>query len=50
MAGFKTHITTSTVLGVAYGTTAAVAYDVPLPACVLAARPVQRLGHAARLG
>jgi hypothetical protein len=36
MAGFKTHITTSSVLGVAYGATAAVAYDVPLPACVLA--------------
>ena len=37
MAGFKTHITTSTVLGIAYGTTAAVAYDVPPPACALAA-------------
>ncbi len=36
MAGFKTHITTSTVLGVAYGATAAAAYDVPLPACILA--------------
>ncbi len=36
MAGFKTHITTSTVLGVAYGTTAATVYHVPLPACMLA--------------
>ena len=36
MAGFKTHIATSTTLGVAYGATAALAYDVPLPACVLA--------------
>jgi hypothetical protein len=36
MAGFKTHITTSTTLGVAYGATAALAYDVPLPACALA--------------
>jgi membrane-bound metal-dependent hydrolase YbcI (DUF457 family) len=36
MAGFKTHITTSTVLGVAYGATAAVAYDTPLPTCLLA--------------
>ncbi len=36
MAGFKTHITTSSLLGAAYGTTAAVMYDVPLPACVLA--------------
>ncbi len=36
MPGFKVHITASTALGVAYGTTAAVAYDVPLPACALA--------------
>ncbi len=36
MAGFKTHITVSTSLGVAYGTTAALAYDVPWPACLLA--------------
>jgi hypothetical protein len=35
MAGFKTHITVSTSVGVAYGTTAAVMYDVPWPACVL---------------
>src|SRR5438067_11751474 len=36
MAGFKTHITTSTVLGVAYGSAAAALYEVPLPTCVLA--------------
>jgi hypothetical protein len=36
MAGFKTHITTSSLLGAAYGATAAVAYQVPLPACLLA--------------
>jgi hypothetical protein len=36
MAGFKTHITTSSVLGVAYGATAAVSFDVPLPSCLLA--------------
>ena len=36
MAGFKTHIATSTAIGVAYGTTAALAYDAPLPACLLA--------------
>jgi membrane-bound metal-dependent hydrolase YbcI (DUF457 family) len=36
MAGFKTHITTSTILGVGYGAGAAVMYDVPIPACVLA--------------
>jgi hypothetical protein len=36
MAGFKTHITVSSALGVAYATSAAVVYDVPLPACVLA--------------
>jgi hypothetical protein len=37
MAGFKTHITTSSLLGAAYGATAAVAYDVrPLSACLLA--------------
>ena len=35
MAGFKTHITVSTAVGVAYGTTAAVMYDVPWPACAL---------------
>jgi hypothetical protein len=37
MAGFKTHITTSTVLGVAYGTTALVAYDTPWQTCMLGA-------------
>jgi hypothetical protein len=37
MAGFKTHITTSTAIGVAYGAGAYAAYDVPLPSCVLAA-------------
>ena len=36
MADFKTHITTSSVLGVAYGTGAAVAFDVPLDQCLLA--------------
>ena len=36
MPGFKVHITASTALGVAYGTGAAVVYDVPLPACLLA--------------
>ena len=36
MAGFKTHITTSTVLGIGYGATAGLMYDVPLPACMLA--------------
>jgi hypothetical protein len=28
MAGFKTHITTSTVLGIGYGTTAGLMYDI----------------------
>jgi LexA-binding, inner membrane-associated putative hydrolase len=37
MAGFKTHVTTSTALGIAYGAGACTVYDVPLPACVLAA-------------
>jgi len=36
MAGFKTHITTSTVLGVAYGATAAVGFDVAPATCILA--------------
>src|SRR4051812_3001998 len=36
MAGFKTHIATSTAIGVAYGATAAVVYETPLPACLLA--------------
>ncbi len=37
MAGFKTHITTSTALGIGYGATALTCYDVPMPACILAA-------------
>ncbi len=37
MAGFKTHITTSSILGVGYGATAFAAYHVPLPTCLLAA-------------
>jgi len=36
MAGFKTHITTSSVLGVGYGAVAFVEFGVPLPTCVLA--------------
>jgi hypothetical protein len=36
MAGFKTHITTSSMLGIAYGATALTVYDAPLPACILA--------------
>lgn len=36
MAGFQMHITTSTVLGVAYGGTALALFDVPLPTAVLA--------------
>jgi membrane-bound metal-dependent hydrolase YbcI (DUF457 family) len=37
MAGFRTHITTSTALGLAYGGTAAALFDVPWPRCALAA-------------
>ncbi len=37
MAGFKTHIATSTVLGIGYGATAHVAYGVSPGPCVLAA-------------
>jgi hypothetical protein len=37
MAGFKTHITTSTLLGIGGGAAAFARYHVPLPACVLAA-------------
>jgi hypothetical protein len=37
MAGFKTHITVSSLLGVAYGGTAHFMYGVPLPTCALAA-------------
>lgn len=36
MAGFKTHITTSSLLGIGYGGVAFAHYDVPVPACVLA--------------
>jgi len=36
MAGFKTHITVSTLLGAGYGAAAYTMYDVPLPTCVLA--------------
>jgi hypothetical protein len=36
MAGFKTHITTSTVLGVAYAVGAHFVFGVPAPACVVA--------------
>ncbi len=36
MAGFKTHITVSTLAGVGYGATAFAFYDVPAPACFLA--------------
>lgn len=37
MAGFKTHITTSTVIGIGYGATAHLAFQVPLEQCMLAA-------------
>lgn len=36
MAGFKTHISVSSVFGIGYGGTAFLAYNVPLPTCVLA--------------
>jgi uncharacterized membrane protein len=36
MAGFKTHITVSSLLGVGYGGAAYVMYGVPWPTCVLA--------------
>jgi len=36
MAGFKTHITVSTLIGVGYGGAAYALYDVPLPSCILA--------------
>jgi hypothetical protein len=36
MAGFKTHITTSTVLGVGYGVAGHFALGIPIPTCVLA--------------
>jgi membrane-bound metal-dependent hydrolase YbcI (DUF457 family) len=37
MAGFKTHIATSTVLGIGYGATAHLGYGVPVDQCLLAA-------------
>ncbi len=37
MAGFKTHITTSTLLGIGGGAAAFLRFRVPLPTCVLAA-------------
>ena len=37
MAGFKMHITTSTVVGVGYGAAAHLLFDVPVPTCALAA-------------
>src|SRR5271156_5506914 len=37
MAGFKTHITTSTLLGIGGGAAAFAFYHVPVPACALAA-------------
>ncbi len=36
MAGYKTHITTSTVLGVGYGAGAYLLFGVPAPTCLLA--------------
>ncbi len=37
MAGFKTHITVSTALGIGAGATAFAVYNVPAPTCILAA-------------
>src|SRR5688572_3296110 len=36
MAGFRTHITVSSTLGVGYGAAAFSLYNVPLPTCILA--------------
>lgn len=36
MANFKTHLTFSTLVGAGAGATAYLAYDVPLPTCILA--------------
>jgi hypothetical protein len=36
MAGFRTHITVSSALGVGYGAAAFSLYNVPLPTCILA--------------
>ncbi|MEX0818429.1 MAG: metal-dependent hydrolase, partial [Pirellulaceae bacterium] len=37
MADFKTHITTSTVIGIGYGAAGYLALEAPLPTCVLSA-------------
>jgi len=36
MAGFRTHITVSTLTGIGYGAAAHLVYQVPLPTCILA--------------
>jgi len=36
MAGFKTHLTASSLLGVGYGGAACLLFDLPLPTCILA--------------
>ena len=36
MAGFKTHITTSTVLGIGYGAAGYLFYQMPVETCLLA--------------
>ena len=36
MAGFKTHITASSIMGIGYGTAAFFMYDIPWPTCVMA--------------
>ena len=36
MAGFKTHLTTSSLMGVGYGGAAYLFFDMPLPTCILA--------------
>jgi hypothetical protein len=36
MAGFKTHLTASSVVGIGYGVAAYTMYNVPLPSCILA--------------
>ena len=48
MAGFKTHITVSSLLGVGYGGAAYWMYGVPWPTCRVGRRSVRRLGHVAR--
>lgn len=37
MAGFKTHIAASSIVGIGYGVAAHALYEVPLPSCILAA-------------